>query len=81
MTVGVGIPLTKQFNSVDSLALAIFGFIGTTNIGASPDSSFSNKWKIQIINKIYYTFLKINLRIIKFARHCAWPYLFTAFTV
>jgi len=46
MTVGVGIPLTKQFNSVDSLALVIFGFIGTTNIGASPDSSFSNKWKI-----------------------------------
>jgi len=45
-TLGVGIPLTKQFNSVDSLALAIFGFIGSTNIGASPDSSFSKKWKI-----------------------------------
>jgi len=45
-TVGVGIPLTKQFNSVASLALAIFGFIGSTNIGASPDSSFSNGRKL-----------------------------------
>jgi len=42
-TVGVGNPLTKQFNSVDALALAIFGFIGSTKIGASPDSSFSNQ--------------------------------------
>jgi len=49
-TVGVGIPLTRQFNSVDALHLAIFGFIGSMNIGASPDSSFSNNGKIKIIN-------------------------------
>jgi len=54
--VGVGIPLTKQFNSVDELALAIFGFIGSTNIGASPDSSFSNKRKMYINYSTYNVF-------------------------
>jgi len=41
ITNGFGVPLTVHLSSVISFDLAIFGFTGCTNVGASPSSSFS----------------------------------------
>lgn len=38
---GMGIPLTRHLNSIDLFALTFLGFIGSTNVGASPISSES----------------------------------------